>query len=1759
MASPTLIKNRYEIKDVLGRGGMGVVYKAFDRLMRREVAVKMLRDAGTNTTVEWFERECGVLSSIVHPNIVEIFDMGEFEENGVLKPYFVMPLLPGRTLYELIYPAGTPLSPERCADIVGQSCRGLQAAHDNGLLHRDIKPRNIFVMRDDAVKLIDFGVVRLLGNPAAGAAAAVGTLPYMAPEQIQLKPLTTRSDIFSLGTVCYEALTGVHPFERKTEEETAGAVLSHEPALCGALNPLVNRALSQAVAQALAKDPRKRFASAAEFADALQRGLRNERPNAAPLSNPPNRPARAERSFARGDYEFTREILDQLRAEGVDGAEIRQLRTQLDEATRKKQLEVDLATARRYFEKEEHALALRRVSEILQANPATAGAVSLKNEIEAKMNETAVADSLARAAVHLENGAFSEARQLIEASLQLQPHHPQAQALLEETDRRARDWARQKQEQEALFEAAQSAYLEGRFDVSLQRLEKLAELSLQSTAAGARAAEYRDFHKRVKGDYEALQATLADARKLLSNDDLDAAYSLSERLREQCPQDADVRALSGDILARRQEREDEYRRGIERRMANEPDLTLQLHILTQAVRARHNDDYFHRQRQEIQAKLQRVAGVVERAQGYESAARFDHALEEWLCVGDIYPAYPGLRQQLVRVQALWEGAREKAKASLGATVAEALRRGEHETAASLLQAAQADFAEDADYQQLNAVVEAVAKTYRDVSSLVSRAHAAEQDGRLAEIPQLCQAAAELSRNTEPLREQTFAELTATASRLTGRDWQVAKQILQSAGRLDTVPPGLFDAIDREEREEEVNSEVNAEWGSGSAELLASRERTAELLDKYPGEGRLEERIRLLDAALVEERKHDETRSCWEELAFLDRELGRIKDHLQLWEIQTRAKSLAAPFAGDPEVAARLAGISQQVKRFEQGAEELSRDHIQECFAICDEMLASRPAHYLFQLLRDRADARHRELGEEYLARVERWLASEADFDKRRQILEKARAEYPFEARYEEELENLQREKALTESLAAKARDFEKRGQTAEALGQWRQLRHIHPAYQNIDELIANCEEVIDRQQRKVKVQRLATQAQSQLGSGDFAESYQTLYEAWSLSHGLEDLLRPSAPDLIAAAGAVLPAQARLAEQMIALARAIDDELPIPPELGVQIAEVRKAEETSECLNTIQALHEAGELQHALAAAEEFLAKFPSVKSVEALRASLWAEIDRERKLEARAVALEQFRLLESRAVDMNPPELLNLKKDVYEIASRSLGDAEVNRRASILDDFFTRLAEVRDHLQAGRAARAEEACVRALEKFPGNPLFRAAQAEAVTRKESMAVQYLQEVKQRLAGESDFSKRAAILREALAQYPDDRYLLDELAALDIRQQELDAAIGKARELSGKQLFGEAIQAWEAVRKAYPWYADVDAEVERLTSARRKEKQEALDRWFRQVEQAIQTSDYETASAMIRQAQQQQPDRKLQGLEDKLKEGLKQKEASDIQFAEGQRLLASGGLAAGAQALARAHELQPGDKQRTDAIAALLMAHIRAHLASDFAACEEMFSHLKRVAPHQPLPPDLSDAMAKTRQAAETRRLHLARMQEQMGRLANQAEGARSQKSLSTVKAKLLDSGLLNTEEADVQRAAKDLLGRINVRLAEFETALAKVGPTARAAQTRWMNAGIAVGVLLVAIAIALVIYFSHSHPPGVSVQISVRPDHAIVELAGQTCTEPDCRFVLKPGDYTVNLRKAGYKDRTVAITVKAGDFTPMKLNAALEPLTTPISR
>src|ERR1700733_9628753 len=271
---PQKLAGRYEVKDVLGQGGMGLVYRAFDTVIRREVALKTLRDIPAPDSLQLFYKESGVLASMSHPNIVEIFDIGEFEENGNKKPYFVMPLLPGTTLDNLIRNRSHRLTAQRTIEIVSQACRGLQAAHEHGLVHRDLKPSNIFVMEDDSVKIIDFGVAHMADTHTTRAQK--GTLLYMSPEQIEGKPLSGLSDLFSLSVLSYEALTGRHPFRRANEEEIVDAIRNQVPPPASQLNAEVNESISRVIHKGMAKQPWHRFSNARDFGDSLNKALRNE-------------------------------------------------------------------------------------------------------------------------------------------------------------------------------------------------------------------------------------------------------------------------------------------------------------------------------------------------------------------------------------------------------------------------------------------------------------------------------------------------------------------------------------------------------------------------------------------------------------------------------------------------------------------------------------------------------------------------------------------------------------------------------------------------------------------------------------------------------------------------------------------------------------------------------------------------------------------------------------------------------------------------------------------------------------------------------------------------------------------------------------------------------------------------------------------------------------------------------------------------------------------------------------------------------------------------------------------------------------------------------------------------------------------------------------------------------------------------------------------------------------------------------------------
>jgi len=585
MAISTKLKGRYELQQILAKGGMGVVYRAHDSVMKRHVAVKTLLDITDTTGLQLFQKECDILASMTHPNIIEIYDAGQFEEEGVFRPYLVMPLLPGGTLDRLIRSASQRLTVERSIDIICQACRGLQAAHEKGLVHRDIKPSNIFVMEDDSVKIIDFGVAHRMET--SRTVGRKGTLLYMAPEQIEMKPLSAASDIFSLGVVCYETLTRHRPFERATENSVADAILHHVPAPVSELNPAINAAVSQAVHKAMAKREWHRYASAREFAETLQKALRNE-----PIEafNPARILPRLQRStdaFERGDYQFASEILGELEAEGHLDPSIRELRGRIDEAIRKRNVGQLMETARIRFEEAEYSLALQKVQDVLQLDSAHAEALTLKGKIEFRRREDEVEELFRRAARNVEKCAFAQAREALQRVLQLRPGDGRAVQMLAETDAKEREFQRARLEKEQLYQAAVQAGQRGDITSALNKLERVLDLDrrLPDPAGTERAAAYQELRNKLSSEHEGIQRSYADARRELDSGNFSAALGICSAQLAKYPDNAMFQALKIDI-------EERSRQAIAARIAQanqtleaEPDLDRRIAMLSDLVTA----------------------------------------------------------------------------------------------------------------------------------------------------------------------------------------------------------------------------------------------------------------------------------------------------------------------------------------------------------------------------------------------------------------------------------------------------------------------------------------------------------------------------------------------------------------------------------------------------------------------------------------------------------------------------------------------------------------------------------------------------------------------------------------------------------------------------------------------------------------------------------------------------------------------------------------------------------------------------------------------------------------------------------------------------------------------------------------------------------------------------------------------------------------------------------------------------------------------
>jgi serine/threonine-protein kinase len=287
MTGHEMLVDRYELRGILGRGGMAEVRDGWDTRLNRPVAVKLLHPSlGALPDIRRrFEDEARSAARLSHQNIVVVFDFGEHEGN----PFIVLERLPGRTLADVI--AAGPMPPLHVRAMLDDVLAGLQAAHGAGILHRDIKPSNILVAAPgDTMKVADFGIAKTGGGAATSTGQIVGTMSYLSPERISGAPATVADDLYAVGLMAYEALLGRRLFPQENPAVLAHAIMDNPPPPVAAIRPDADPFLAAVIDRAVSRNPVQRFGSATQMRAALAGDRRALLDVTAPVATP-TRPA----------------------------------------------------------------------------------------------------------------------------------------------------------------------------------------------------------------------------------------------------------------------------------------------------------------------------------------------------------------------------------------------------------------------------------------------------------------------------------------------------------------------------------------------------------------------------------------------------------------------------------------------------------------------------------------------------------------------------------------------------------------------------------------------------------------------------------------------------------------------------------------------------------------------------------------------------------------------------------------------------------------------------------------------------------------------------------------------------------------------------------------------------------------------------------------------------------------------------------------------------------------------------------------------------------------------------------------------------------------------------------------------------------------------------------------------------------------------------------------------------------------------------
>ena len=839
--------NRYELKELLGEGGMGVVYKALDTRTNSYVALKTLRDAADPAMLEMFKREWAVLGEVPHPNIVDVRDVDEIEENGVRKPCFIMPLLPGSTLASLIKSSSPRLTTEFVVNMVSQVCKGLQAAHEKDLIHRDMKPSNIFIMDDDTAKIIDFGLVHAVGNHST--TGLKGTWQYMAPEQIDGSKQPNRSfDIYSLGVVAYEALTLHQPFKRSKFEDTVDAIRLFVPQAISERNSKVPLMVSKAIHIAMAKLPSSRYATAREFAETIQKAFRNEYIERFDPAKIRPRIDRAKKAFSLGDSEFASEILTELEAEGNLDTDITLLRSQIDEFNKQKRVRQLYEAAQTRLEQDEIPLALDKLQEILKIDPQNSEAFKLRKKIEQQRSDQQVAEWLALARKHLDRHDFSEARRALKEVFNLKYDDPEAAQLKAQVDSREKEVDTARTEKEHLYSNALRHNQNGEISSALSKLERLLELSRNTPGASVpeRDKVFQAFYNDIRTERDRIDSAYAEGSRHLLEKDFEKALGTCDGILFRYPQNPQFQALRLKIEHSQRQELSAYIAEVGRAVETEPNLDRRVGLLDEACKRYPNEGQFSRQLSLAKELRDLVASIATRARNYEEGGQFAEAITQWNTLANIHPQYPGIDFEINQLERRREQQSEDDKKSrLVEKIDRALGNAAYAEAQRLSESGLHEFPDNPELLALMRLSQQGLEQTREANRLFEEAKVQRTAGDWDQAVVLLRQALDLDKTNIVIQNTLVKLLTERAHAMLDTDPDAAEPLATEAGRLDPEHPSVnkvIDLIAQAKRKRYVEQTVLQARELQTAHRNQAIDILKQGLSVYPNDGRLQQTL-----------------------------------------------------------------------------------------------------------------------------------------------------------------------------------------------------------------------------------------------------------------------------------------------------------------------------------------------------------------------------------------------------------------------------------------------------------------------------------------------------------------------------------------------------------------------------------------------------------------------------------------------------------------------------------------------------------------------------------------------------------------------------------------------------------------------------------------------------------------------------------------------------------------------------------------------------